>query len=110
MKKCNLLIAILMFFLISCSENETIEFDCIETKLEQLEMVEFSGQDIGCKYFLELYNNNNKQYFLLGNHCADMISYPIDCNGNKLCKNGEDSKCRDFYKNANRIGIVGIEE
>ena len=73
-------------------------------------MVEFTDQELGCKLFLELYEYNNKQYFLLGNHCADIISYPTDCDGNKLCESGENSECNKFYADANRIGIVGIEK
>ena len=99
-----------MFFTMSCSTDENTELDCISSKLEELDMVEFAGQDLGCKFFLELYEYKNKQYFLLGNHCADIISYPTDCDGNKLCESGEDSACRKFYTNANRIGIVGVEK
>lgn len=39
-----------------------------------------------------------------------MITYPMDCNGNKLCENGEDSDCKGFHENAERIGVVGIRE
>ena len=95
---------------IECTEAECIEIECVEDILEQNDMVAYQGQEIGCKFFLELYYYQNKQYFLLGNHCADLISYPRDCEGNTLCENGYDSKCRKFYEQAKRIGIVGISE
>ena len=37
-----------------------------------------------------------------------MISYPTDCEGNKLCENDDDNKCGRFYKNAVRIETVGV--
>ncbi len=89
---------------ISCIEN------CTDEYLAQHNMVRYRGEEIGCKSFLSLYEYKNKQYYLLGNHCADMVSYPTDCDGNKLCENGEDSECRDFYKNAKYVGVIGIKE
>ena len=110
MKGSNLISLILIFFLINCSTDESTGFDCIKSKLIKLDMVEYTGQEVDCKFFLELYHFKNKQYFLLGNHCADIIAYPTDCDGNKLCENEQNSECRQFYENANRIGIIGIEK
>ena len=110
MKSLKLLISILMIFVTSCSKNETIKSNCKESTLEEFNMVEYNDQEIDCKFFLELFHHEKKEFFLLGNHCADMISYPTDCNGNTLCENGEDSECRKFYKSATRIGIIGIRE
>jgi len=110
MKVQNITILILMFFTISCSSDENTELDCINSKLEEFDMIEYSGQELSCKSFLELYKFKNKQYFLLGNHCADIISNPIDCDGNILCGNEDNSECEEFFINANLIGIVGIEK
>ncbi len=71
-------------------------------------MVKWEGQDIGCEFFLVLYEYRNKQYFVLDNHCADLISNPVDCNGNKICNDIQDFDCRNYYKESKRIGIVGI--
>ena len=110
MKILNLTVIMITFLLMGCSKDENIKSDCIEQMLSESNMVEYNGQEIGCKLFLELFHYQNKQFFLLGNHCADMISYPIDCEGNSLCEDGEDSECQDFYNNAERIGIIGIDE
>jgi hypothetical protein len=110
MNRLTLTIAFLIIFAMSCSKDETLDLDCIERKLEEFNMVKFSGQEIGCEFFLDLYLYENEQYFLLGSHCVDMISYPIDCEGNSLCENGADPECKKFYKNSTRIGIVGIGE
>lgn len=101
--------AIAMILLIGCSKDDYIKSDCIESMLIESNMIEYNGQEIGCKSFLELYHYKNRQFFLYGNHCADMWSYPVDCEGNKLCENGEDFKCRSFYNKAERIGIIGID-
>jgi hypothetical protein len=110
MKLLKLAWAIAIVLLIGCSKNDSQNSDCIESMLEESNMIEYNGQEIGCKFFLELYHHKNRQFFLLGNHCADMISYPIDCEGKKICENDEDSECKDFYKHAERIGIIGISE
>ncbi len=73
-------------------------------------MIAYNGQEIGCKFFLELYHYQDNDFFLLGSHCADMTSYPIDCEGNVLCEDLEDTICMDFYLNSERIGIIGIDK
>ena len=110
MKSSNFTILMFIFLLIGCSKEEAIISDCIDTTLSEYNMIEFDGQDFGCKFFLELFHYDNKQFFVLGNHCADMISFPFDCAGNTICEDGEDAKCRDFYANAERIEIIGMEE
>lgn len=105
--KSTLIIAVLV--LTGCSKDDFIKSDCIESMLSENNMVEYNGQEIDCKFFLELYHHKNKQFFLLGNHCADMISYPTDCEGNIICEDEEDFECQFFYANAKRIGIIGID-
>ena len=78
--------------------------------LDEWNMEEYIGQEIGCRSFLELFHYHNKQYFLLGSHCADIISYPTDCEGNSFCEDGKDAECKDFFANAERIGIIGISQ
>lgn len=101
-------VAIVILFLTGCSEDDTIKAICTEQMLSEHKMIEYNGQEVGCKSFLELYHFRNEQFYLLGNHCADMISYPTDCDGNILCENEMDATCKDFYENAERIGIIGI--
>ena len=108
----NNILTFLIFLCCSCDKEDEIRCidDCAEKYLAQNGMVRYQGEVVGCKSFLSLYEYKNKQYFLLGNHCADMVSYPTDCDGNKLCEAGEDTTCRDFYKNAKHVGIIGIEQ
>ena len=108
MKVFKTFIFLILVLIINCSKNDEIEMNCLNDMLSDFDMTKYQGQDIGCNFFLELYHYNQKQYYLLGNHCADMISYPTDCEGNKLCENGDDNKCGRFYENAVRIEIVGI--
>ncbi|MCV9385066.1 hypothetical protein [Reichenbachiella ulvae] len=94
----------------SCEEeNESGEIeDCLQSHLEQNDMVAYDDQEISCQFFMVQYLYLNKQYYLLGNHCADMVVYPTDCDGNQLCLN-QNETC-DFYEKAELIGIVGIRE
>lgn len=97
-------------FSIGCSKDNPVKSDCIEAMLNENNMTAYDGQEIECEFFLELYHYDDRQFFLLGSHCADIISYPTDCEGNKLCENSESAICKKFYNNSERIGIVGIGE
>lgn len=108
MKFIKIIFFLYLVFSFGCSSDDSVDVDCIDATLKSLEMVPYTGQDISCEMFLELYHFENKQYFLLGNHCADMITYPTDCDGNQLCVTDEDRQCRKFYDKADRIGVVGI--
>jgi len=110
MKKVIVFSFFFFFLANACKKEDEIKINCIDQFLEQNEMVKFQGQEIGCKFFLALYEFKKKQYFRLGNHCADLISFPTDCDGNKLCENGEEEECRNFNENAKYIGIIGIKE
>ncbi|WP_152425077.1 hypothetical protein [Nafulsella turpanensis] len=101
------LILIFLLGLSACTE-EDITTNCVDEVLEAQGMVPYQGQDIGCKFFLSLYEYESQQYFLLGNACADMVVYPTACSGNQLCNST--AECTEFYENARYIGIVGIEE
>lgn len=101
------LISVLLFALSACGK-EDVKINCVEDVLEAQGMVPYQGQDIGCQFFLSLYEYEEEQYFLLGNSCAEIVVYPTDCNGDQLCNSTEE--CTDFYENARYIGIVGIEE
>ncbi len=89
-------------------EEVTCITDCRAVYLEQNEMVSYKGEELGCRNFVSLYEYKNKQYYVFGNHCADMVINPTDCDGNKLCEVGNEKVCNDFFENAKYIGIVGI--
>lgn len=95
----------------SCDKEDGTPGSCIDAYLEQNGMVKYKDQEIGCKSFLNLYEFENKEYFLLGNHCADMISFPTDCEGKRLCEDPEETEsCNNFYQNAKFKGIIGVRE
>lgn len=102
-----LLISIPVFF--GCSKEIGIDQDCMQEVIAKHEMVEYDGREIGCQSFLELYHYKNKQYFVLNNHCLDMIIYPVDCDGNRLCIE-DDFQCRRFWRKAELIEIIGISK
>lgn len=105
MKNIKIIGLLLLFLAAACSEEPAT--DCIADKLAEFDMVEYQGQEMSCKLFLTLFYYNEKQYFLLGNHCADMATCPFDCDGNELCESAE---ATDFNQNAVQLAIIGIGE
>jgi hypothetical protein len=110
MKKLTCIIAFTIILTLGCKKNDDIDTDCVKSKIAESGMVVYDGQEIGCNFFLMLYNYEGEQYFLLGSNCADMISYPVDCNGNNLCDSYNSSNCNDFFDNAEFIKIIAIGE
>lgn len=105
----HLLVLVFALYIIGCQDDCNVEKNCIERVLIEYEMTAYTNEEIGCNLHLSLYELSGQQYFLIKNHCADMVSYPFDCDGNKLCESGESHTCTDFYENAHYIGIVGIK-
>lgn len=108
-------LATFLFFSFGCDKEEAFTCldncidDCLETNLKQNGMARYKGEDLGCKYFLSLYEYQNKQYFMLNNNCADIEINPADCHGNFFCKSGDPKACSRFFDKAKYIGIVGIK-
>ena len=102
-----LLFDILLFALSGCSKDEGTREGCLNMKLEEMGMVPYSGQEIGCSSFLELFIYKDQEIFLLVNHCLDMHVFPVDCEGNNVF---ESELYPGFYENGEYMGIVGIEE
>lgn len=93
---------------ISCSKEPQSTEGCLAERLEAHEMDAYNGESIGCKFYLELFEFQNEQYFLFGSHCADVIADPIDCEGNSICDGGSSIKCNNFWNNSVSKGIVGV--
>jgi hypothetical protein len=106
-------LCLLMFALnlaIGCGKEPiSVEEDCIDGVLQKKGMVRYTNQEMSCRNFLELYRLNEKQYFVLGNNCADMMFLPFDCNDVVLCKNFDSLDCENFRENAKYIGVIGIK-
>lgn len=97
----------LMISLTSCKKQKIVD-DCVADFLEQNEMIPYNDQEIGCQFFVTLHEYKNKQYFVLGNHCADMMLTVVDCEGNDLCASTR--KCNRFFEKNESLGIIGIRE
>ena len=93
-----------------CNDEQGItQQNCIESVLEEHDMVPYTGEDLGCKFFLSMFEFKGKQYFQLGNHCADLVAHLFDCNGTQFCSDGKSALCSEFDQSARYVGIVGMD-
>lgn len=100
-----------LFLTIACGKQDhSLDSECIATAVRHSNMVIYKGQDLKCKNYLSLYQFQNRHYFVLDNHCADVIPNPIDCEGNRLCFDMEDPICKEFFINSKWIRIIGVEK
>lgn len=104
-----LLLLLVTFWLFSC-EDDAVPEDCVADMLQQHNMVAYTGQEGDtCADFLTLYEFFGKQYFQLGNPCAQMVFNPVDCSGENFCKDASNNCADSFLKLARYKGIVGIQ-
>ncbi len=106
MKNNRFIFAALALFALSC-QKESVSSSCVDQFLESNQLTQYTGQDLGCESFWYRYEYKGKEYYTLGNHCVDLISIPIDCDGNFLCSGGCPELEDFFLKGVNR-GIVGF--
>ncbi len=92
----------------SCYQEE-VTVDCLDEMLTDLDMVSYTGQELGCTFFVHQYTFQNKQYYMLDNYCADIAVNPMDCDRNTICDGNNPSLCEDFFSNATYHGIVGVD-
>ncbi len=92
----------------SC-DKEAVTTDCLEQALTDFNMVSYTGQELGCNFFVHQYTFRNKQYYMLDNYCVDMTVSPIDCDGNTICDGNNSLLCENFFSNAIYHGIVGVD-
>jgi len=93
----------------SCDKEETATVDCLEQMLTDLEMTPYTGQELGCTFFVHQYTFQNKQYYMLDNYCADIAANPMDCDGNTICDGNNSLLYENFFSNAIYHGIVGAD-
>lgn len=105
-------IRVLSLFLLasafSCEDDCAPVENCLEQVLDEYDMAPYKGEEVGCKFFLSMFTFDGKQYFRRENHCADMISFYVDCDGNKICED-RDQACLAFEAAATYVGVVGID-
>ena len=93
--------------ILGCSKSSMSGTPCLIELLEKHNMQLYIGQDLDCKSYLDLYHFNGEEYYLLNNNCIDMISNPVNCEGDSMCSSPNFS-CQSFYLEAERIKIIGI--
>lgn len=81
---------------------------CVEQFLTENNLVAYTGQDLGCKFYASLFELGEKEYFYIDHSCADMISIPVDCAGNPYCANIDSPELAYFFANAVFIRVVGV--
>jgi len=102
----------------ACSKDQTTSAtpqpydECVENTLERNDMRPYiDGEDLGCNFFFSLYEFEQEYYFLLNNHCADMLLIIEDCEGNRFCDTGASSPvCSAIFDSnqATSLGVVGV--
>jgi hypothetical protein len=93
----------LLIIFTACEKKSEANFEaCIEAFLKANNMVRYTGQPLSCTLFASLYELDGQPYFAFGNHCADMIFQPVDCNGKPY------TPTSDFNDRAISKGIVGF--
>lgn len=113
MKNLHLIIIASIFIAFSCTKDKlqsNVDYDCLESQLEEWDMIPYTGQELGCKFFVTLSHYEGKQYYTVGNHCADMATFHIDCDGNTLCETEYNLACENYMNHALHLGLVGIQD
>jgi hypothetical protein len=82
---------------------------CVDQYLINNNLLAYVGQDLGCKFYVELFELNGKEYFYTDNPCADMLSIPVDCEGILYCQSVNSAELEFFFNNAVSKGIVGVK-
>ena len=104
-----LLLILTGVLLFSCKKETSLDEGCISQFLES-HNAKRANDVVGCEFFYALYEFEGKQYFVLGSHCADMITIPLDCSDNNYCKNKTEEMCSNFFNKALYKGVVGIRK
>jgi hypothetical protein len=95
-------------FLFSNCKKETVALnDCQEKFVHDNNHLIYDGQEIGCQTFFALYESEGRQLIAPNNHCADMVSVLLDCDGTVIAVSGT-SQYDNFMRNATYKGIFAI--
>jgi len=109
MKNALVLLLFVLFFAAACKDKkEAAPLNCVEQYLATNQLVKYTGQYLGCSFYMMRYELGGKDYFVPGSHCADMIAIPVDCEGDPYCADVECPALLYFYKNAVYEEIVGF--
>ncbi len=83
--------------------------ECLDFFLEKYDMELYCEQNLGCRNYLEHWNFEGEDYYLIDNHCADISPVPYDCNDNKLFDDPKDELGQLFLQDAEFIEILAYQ-
>ena len=104
-----ILLLVLGLFFQSCEKDQLTGL-CIDQYLQQGNWTPYNGQNIGCKMHLMAYEYKQQNYFMVGNHCADMLANFTDCNGEELDWEKDKRLIDNIYEKGTYLGIIGFLE
>ena len=112
MKTFYFFLGIALFFLSACTKIDNHE-DCRNNILRVLDME--TSQDscyMDNKDYLFEYTLNGHNFYYIQNvmDCEVVYYSPIDCHGNNLCSEGDESCYNPYWQNGSEIGIVGKKQ
>ena len=107
--KFQILFVLALGLFISCKKESNLTKDCISKQLVYAHMIPYVGQEIGYKYYLDLYELDGNQYYFLNNNYIDFSPVIIDCDGKLVCGKNPTPECNNILLNAKFVKTVGIE-
>lgn len=94
---------------VSCRKQSTDQpLSCVDQYIQDHHLLKYTGQDLGCHFYVQLYELDGKEYFLTDCPCADMFSIPKDCSGVPYCDSLNTQAMTYFSINAVPKKIVGL--
>ncbi len=90
-------------------EAASLHSSCVKQFLINNNLLAYVGQDLGCNFYVSLFELDGKEYFYTDSPCADMISIPVDCDGANYCPSIYSPEMEYFFNNAVNTGIVGVK-
>jgi hypothetical protein len=82
--------------------------NCVDQFVADNKLVKYTGQDLGCRTYVKLYELDLKAYFYTDCACADMLSIPVGCDGQQYCQSVDDAAMTYFLQNAEPKYVVGF--
>ena len=104
-------LTLLFLFCLSACRHDPPEltFSCVDQYIQDHQLIKYTGQELGCNFYVRVYTLDGKEYFGEDNPCADMIAIPSDCEGQPYCTSADDPALQYFYQHAEAKNIIGIK-
>ena len=92
-------LALCMILFFSCKKDKCFETesDCYSSYLQIHNLIPYTDQNIGCNFYVNLFEYENELYFQSEHPCLLMMALPItDCEGNDICTEESEIDCDHF--------------